>query len=69
MTGVRPASVGMIVGVIISLSQSNYLAVSGVDFFAIGIGILDLFLLLKYKLSIPKVLLLSALLGILTKIL
>lgn len=69
MTGVRPASVGMIVGVMISLSQSNYLAVSGVDLYAIGIGILDLFLLLKYKLSIPKVLLLSALLGILTKIL
>ena len=69
MIGVRPASVGMIVGVMISLSRSNYLAASGIDFYAIGIGILDLFLLLKSKMSIPKVLLLSALLGILTKLL
>ena len=59
MTGVRPACVGMVAGVIIEMSQTNY-----VDLKSLLIGILDLVLLLKFKISIPKVLLLSGILGI-----
>ena len=60
MTGVRPACVGMVAGIIIEMAQSNYF-----DLKTFFIGLLDLVLLLKFKISIPKVLLLSAILGIL----
>lgn len=66
MTGVRPASVGMIFGVILSLSLENYMPAWSLSWTALTIGALDLVLLMKYKLSIPLVILLSALLGILT---
>ena len=64
MTGVRPACVGLIAGVITSLSLTNYVIDSSVNIPAIGIGLLDLALLLKWKMSIPKVIFLSAGLGI-----
>ncbi len=64
MTGVRPACVGLIAGVITSLSLTNYVIDSSVNIPAIGIGLLDLALLLKWKVSIPKVIFLSAGLGI-----
>ncbi len=64
MTGVRPACVGLIAGVIASLSLTNYVIDSAVNIPAIGIGILDLVLLLKWNVSIPKVIFLSAGLGI-----
>ncbi len=59
MTGVRPACVGMVAGVILEMSRENY-----VDVPTLAIGIVDLILLLYVKMSIPKVLLLSAILGI-----
>lgn len=65
MTGIRPASVGMIFGVILSLSLENYMPGLAVSWPSVAIGALDLVLLMKFKLSIPKVILLSALLGIL----
>ena len=64
MTGVRPACVGLIAGVIASLSLTNYVIDSAVNIPAIGIGLLDLVLLLKWNVSIPKVIFLSAGLGI-----
>ena len=64
MTGVRPACVGLIAGVITSLSLTNYVIDSSVNIPAIGIGLLDLALLLKWKVSIPKVIFLNAGLGI-----
>ena len=63
MTGIRPASVGMILGVILSLSLENYAPGLTISWPAIAIGILDLVLLMKYKWSIPKVIILSAVLG------
>lgn len=65
MVGVRPACVGLIAGVIISLSSTNYVYLESVNLPAIGIGILDVILLLKCKISIPKVICVSAALGIL----
>lgn len=66
LVGVRPGCVGMIAGVMVSLSLSNYVtAQGGVNPTAVAIGCLDLALLLKWKLSIPKVIMLSALLGLL----
>ena len=63
--GVRPACLGMIVGVMCSLF-TNYLGASGqVSPPAVAIGVLDLVLLLKFKRSVPVVIGISALLGLL----
>ena len=64
MTGVRPACFGMLAGVIVSLSMSNYVISSSVSIPSILIGALDLLLLLKWKVSIPKIIGLSAILGL-----
>ena len=57
MTGVRPACVGMIFGVVISLCATNYAAEpGGVSWPAIAI---------RFKVSIPKVICLSGALGML----
>ena len=65
LLGVRPACLGMVLGVIVSLTRSTYLRQGTSHFAAIGIGLLDLVLVVKYKVSIPIVILLSAGLGIL----
>ena len=66
MTGVCPACVGMIFGVVFSLCTTNYAAeLGGVSWPAIGIGALGLLLLVRFKVSIPKVICLSGALGML----
>ena len=66
MTGVRPACVGMIFGVIFSLCMTNYAAdLGGISWSAIAIGAVSLLLLVRFKVSIPKVICLSGALGIL----
>ncbi len=65
MTGVRPACIAMLIGVCVTLSRTNYLLAGKVDLRLILLGAVDLFLLMKLKLSIPKVILLSAAVGIL----
>lgn len=64
MTGIRPASVGMIFGIILSLSLENYAPALAMDWMALVIGALDLVLLMKYKLGIPLVIIISAVLSI-----
>ncbi len=64
LVGVRPACFGMILGVVISLSLSNYHSPAGLNLPALIIGLADLYLLVKRKLSIPKVLLFSACAGL-----
>ena len=65
LVGVRPACLGMVVGVTCSM-LTNYLGPSGqVSLPAVGIGVLDLVLLLKGKQSVPVVIEISALLGLL----
>ncbi len=63
LVGVRPACFGMVLGVVVSLTLSNYLPNLSPNIPAIVIGAVDLFLLIKYKVSIPKILLLSACMG------
>lgn len=60
LVGVRPACFGMVLGVVLSLSLSNYVIPTGLNLPALIIGVTDLFLLMKCKMSIPKVLLFSA---------
>lgn len=66
MTGVRPACVGMVGGVVLDLAAANYIDVSGgVNLPSVMLAVVDLVLLLKFRVSIPKVLALSALAGVL----
>lgn len=65
LCGVRPSAVGMVFGVVVTMALSNYLPEGSIDGKAILIGCLMLPLLLKFKVSIPKVIGLSAVLGIL----
>lgn len=65
LTGIRPACIGMIAGVIISLGLSNYYPSGRIDVVSILIGLFALFLLAKKNVEIPKVIGICALLGIL----
>ena len=65
MSGVRPACVGMILGVAISLSATNYAIDARPYLPYIALGLADIFLLLKVKLDIPKLIGLNALAGML----
>ncbi len=64
LVGVRPACFGMVLGVLISLSLSNYFVAGGIHIPSVVIAIVDVVLLLKYKVSIPKLLILSCLCGL-----
>ena len=64
LIGVRPACFGMVLGVLISLTLSNYFPETTVNLPAICIGAVDLVLLLKYQVSIPKIILFSAGMGL-----
>ena len=64
MTGVRPACVGMVAGVVIDLALANYVDEVGVNVPSLVLGVVDLVMLLKFRVSIPKVLLFSAIAGI-----
>ena len=65
MSGVRPVCVGMIFGVALSLSQTNYAIDARPYLPYIVLGLVDIVLLLKVKLSIPKLIGLNALAGML----
>ena len=65
LTGVRPSAVGMVFGVVVTMAMSNYLPEWIPEWKGILIGAIVLPLLLKFKVSIPKVIVLSAFLGIL----
>ncbi len=65
MLGVRPSCLGLISGVLLSLAMANYVSAGAVSLPAVFIGGVGLFLLVKCKVSIPKVILLSAALGLL----
>ena len=64
MTGVRPACVGMVAGVVLDLALVNYVEAGAVHVPSALLGVVDLVLLLKFKLSIPVVLTLSAVAGV-----
>ncbi len=64
LLGVRPACLGMIVGMTITMTVSTYFPQSSVNPVSLGIGGMDLLLLLKYKWSIPRTILFSAAAGL-----
>lgn len=64
LVGVRPACFGLVLGVLVSLAGSTYLTDTGLNIPSLAIGTVDLILLLKYKWSIPRILLLSAAAGL-----
>lgn len=64
LVGVRPACFGMVVGVLVSLSLSNYWTGSSLKLTSIVISCVDVYLLLKRKVGIPTVLVCSAAVGL-----
>ncbi len=64
LVGVRPACFGMVLGVALELGLSSYLPETGADVPAIIIGVVDMVLLTKFKVGIPKIIFLSAGLGL-----
>lgn len=62
---VKPICMGMIVSVMFSLAQEDYFVSGKPEPFAIGIGVISLYLLQKRKWSVPRVILLAAILGVL----
>ena len=65
MLGVRPACVGLVAGIIIELAIVNYSDEnSQIHLPLLILGLVDLILLLKFKISIPLVILFSAIVGI-----
>ena len=65
LVGVRPACIAMVIGIIVTLSMSNYVKSSGISPVAIIISIVDIVLLRFAKLGIPTVIIISAVIGIL----
>ena len=65
MLGVRPTALGIIFAVMITLSLTNYTLGGAFSLRALAVGVLALVLLTKGKWSVPKVIVLSALLGLL----
>ena len=64
LVGVRPVCLGMVAGVLISLSVSNYWSGSALNLTGLVIGAVDLYLLMKRKAGIPSVLVFSAAAGL-----
>lgn len=65
LVGVRPVCLGMVLAVLVNLAGSTYLKQGTPHYASMGIGLLDLVLVVKCKVSIPVVILLSAGLGLL----
>ena len=62
---IRPICVAMILAVVVALIETNYLVGGVINPCSVGIGVFDLILLIKYKWSIPKVIVVSAVAGLL----
>ncbi|MDR3259430.1 MAG: chromate transporter [Fusobacteriaceae bacterium] len=64
MIAIRPICMGMIFSVMIILGRSTFISAAGINWNFILIGIIAGFFLIKVKLSIPKTILMSAILGL-----
>lgn len=64
MRVVKPLCIGMILEVLLSLSASTYWDESGISLIGIAIALLCFWLLQKRKMSVPKVIGIAAVLGI-----
>lgn len=66
LTGVRPTVIGLLISVVVSLCMTNYVLPAGdVSPVLVGIGAVCAVCLLRFRWSVPAVIGLSALLGIL----
>lgn len=66
LTGVRPACIGLLLAVIVPLCGTNYLQMAGgVSWVLVAIGGVSALCLIRWKWSVPAVIGLSALLGLL----
>ena len=63
--GIRPACVGLLLAVMVSMLRTNYVVAEAVSWQAILIGVIAAAALWKLKLSVPKTILLCAALGVL----
>lgn len=66
LSGIRPVCVGMVASVVLTLAISNYYPSASLDLISVGIGALAFLLLLKFKLSVPAVIGISAFAGLIT---
>lgn len=64
MSFVKPVCIAMIIAVMLTLSSENYFVHGDVDWKAAVIGILSLYLILKRKWSVPKVISSAAVMGL-----
>lgn len=64
MIGVRPAALGIILAVMVSLCKTNYLVNDVYSVRAMGIGLLAFVLMYRFKWSVPKVITMAAILGL-----
>ena len=62
--GIRPVCIGMIAAILVQQSLANYFVASSLSLPAVAIGIVALILILKFKLGVPVVILVSAALGL-----
>ena len=66
MLGVRPACLGLMLGVAVSLALSNYVTPDGrADLRSAAIGLVSLVLLTKFHWSVPKTIAAAAVMGLL----
>lgn len=64
LIGVRPACLGMVLGIIVSLCLNNYVDSTGLRLPSLIISLIDLILILWKKVSIPLILVFSAITGL-----
>ena len=64
MTAVRPVCIGLIWAVVINLCLENYVTSGSIQISGILIGVLGVYLLIRRKWSVPKVICIAAVLGI-----
>ena len=63
LSGIRPVCLGMVLGVLLSIIKSTYITENSVNVWSVVIGLVDIILLWKFKISIPKIILFSAGMG------
>jgi len=65
MYGIRPVCIGLILSVIVSLSRTNYIVDGGIYWTSVAISAIVLVLMKKFRLNIPLLILIAAVLGLL----
>ena len=64
LVGIRPVCLGLVLGVLLSLISSTYLVPGDFNGSSVLIGAIDFVLLFRYNISIPKLIIFSACVGI-----